>query len=47
MLKGVSKNLSENYSQKIFSNHKEQLKNKNFEKLKPNFQILVGIKANL
>jgi len=28
MLKGVEKNLSENYSQKIFSNHKEQLKNK-------------------
>ena len=28
MLKGVGKNLSENYSQKIFSNRKEQLKNK-------------------
>ncbi|MDB0046739.1 cobalamin biosynthesis protein CobT [Candidatus Pelagibacter sp.] len=28
MLKGVRKNLSENYSQKILSNHKEQLKNK-------------------
>ncbi|WP_415320925.1 cobalamin biosynthesis protein CobT [Candidatus Pelagibacter sp. Uisw_092] len=28
MLKGVGKNLSENYIQKIFSNHKEQLKNK-------------------
>ena len=28
MLKGVRKNLSENYSQKIFSNHKAQLKNK-------------------
>ncbi|MDA7703454.1 cobalamin biosynthesis protein CobT [Candidatus Pelagibacter sp.] len=28
MLKGVGKNLSENYSQKILSNHKEQLKNK-------------------
>ncbi|MDC1464036.1 cobalamin biosynthesis protein CobT [Alphaproteobacteria bacterium] len=28
MLKGVEKNLSENYSQKILSNHKEQLKNK-------------------
>jgi cobaltochelatase CobT len=28
MLKGVRKNLSENYSQKIFSNRKEQLKNK-------------------
>ena len=28
MLKGVGKNLSENYSQKIFSTRKEQLKNK-------------------
>jgi cobaltochelatase CobT len=28
MLKGVGKNLTENYSQKIFSNRKEQLKNK-------------------
>ena len=28
MLKGVGKNLSENYSQKILSNRKEQLKNK-------------------
>ena len=28
MLKGVGKNLSENYSQKILSNQKEQLKNK-------------------
>ena len=28
MLKGVRKNLSENYSQKILSNRKEQLKNK-------------------
>ena len=28
MLKGVGKNLSENYSQKILSNHKDQLKNK-------------------
>ena len=28
MLKGVGKNLSENYSQKILSNHKKQLKNK-------------------
>jgi cobaltochelatase CobT len=28
MLKGVGKNLRENYSQKILSNHKEQLKNK-------------------
>ena len=28
MLKGVGKNLSENYNQKIFSNRKEQLKNK-------------------
>jgi len=28
MLKGVGKNLSENYSQQIFSNRKEQLKNK-------------------
>jgi len=28
MLKGIEKNLSENYSQKIFSNRKEQLKNK-------------------
>jgi cobaltochelatase CobT len=28
MLKGVGKNLSENYYQKIFSNRKEQLKNK-------------------
>ena len=28
MLKGVGKNLSENYNQKILSNHKEQLKNK-------------------
>ncbi len=28
MFKGVGKNLSENYSQKILSNHKEQLKNK-------------------
>ena len=28
MLKGVGKNLSENYNQKILSNHKDQLKNK-------------------
>jgi len=28
MLKGVGKNLSENYSQKIFTNHKKRLKNK-------------------
>ncbi|MDA9167174.1 cobalamin biosynthesis protein CobT [Candidatus Pelagibacter sp.] len=28
MLKGVGKNLSENYNQKILSSHKEQLKNK-------------------
>ena len=28
MLKGVEKNLSENYRQKILSNRKEQLKNK-------------------
>ena len=28
MLKGVGKNLSENYNQKILSNRKDQLKNK-------------------
>ena len=33
MLKGVGKNLSENYSQKILSNHKEQLKLKSKENI--------------